>query len=98
MSEQFADPTRGHCEYCRRVGKHQKSCPAGDTIAVQIWRAGHHAGFQGESNVMASDETYTLGYVSGAILREFEGNPPPSEGTLASARLLALESNNADLY
>lgn len=58
------------CEYCRRSGAHQVSCPEGDTIAIQIWRAGYEAALNGQRNTRASDETYSLGFTSGESERE----------------------------
>ncbi|MEK7473836.1 MAG: hypothetical protein AAB668_03900 [Patescibacteria group bacterium] len=59
------------CEYCRvQSPRHQRCCPEGDTISVQMWRAGHHEALNGRRNACADDEIYTLGFTSGETERE----------------------------
>lgn len=58
------------CEYCRRSGQHLISCPEDDTVALQIWKAGHQAALNDQRNTCANDETYSLGYTSGEMERE----------------------------
>ncbi len=58
------------CEYCREARRHLDGCPEGDTMAVQIWKAGRAEALMDRANTLAHDPTYTLGYTMGEMERE----------------------------